>query len=97
MIKLFTTHPYLASAIATWLFNNIVSALVSNLPAPTKDSSVRYVYWFKVTNSIIGNVRRAQSTTIEESPNWQAAVDAHVEKLANGSLTGAAPPAKEKP
>jgi hypothetical protein len=82
MFKVFATHPYLASAIATWAFNNIVTVLVSSLPAPTKDASPRYVYWFKVTNTIIGNIKRAQSTALEDSPNWQAAVQAHLDKLA---------------
>ena len=93
MIKLFTTHPYLATSVAVWVFNNIVSVLVSSLPAPTKDSSVRYAYWFKVANSIIGNLSRAQSTAIERSPNWQAAVDAHIENLAtNGTISSPVSP-----
>ncbi len=81
MIKFGIAHPYLFSAIATFLFNNVISAMVSNLPAPTKDASVKYVYWFKVANTVIGNLQRAKSTSIEQSPNFQAAVDARIEQL----------------
>ena len=78
-------HQALVAIIGTWLFNNVITVLVSSLPAPTKDSSQRYIYWFKVTNTIIGNVRRAANTAIEQSPNWQSAVNAHIENLANGA------------
>ena len=74
IVELFRQHPYGASVAATWVLNNVVTALISSLPAPTKDSSVKYVYWFKVTNTVIGNVKRAQSTTLENSPNWQDAL-----------------------
>jgi hypothetical protein len=77
-------HPWhfaVLSGIATWLFNNVATALISSLPAPTKDSSAKYVYWFKVGNTICGNFKRAQSTAIEQSPNWQAAMDAHLQSI----------------
>jgi len=67
--------------VGTWIFNNIVTALISSMPAPTKDSTARYIYWFKVLNTFTGNVKRAQSTAIEQSPNWQAAVDAQMQKV----------------
>ena len=35
---------------------------------------MRYQYWFKVANTIIGNINRAHATAVENSPNWQAAV-----------------------
>lgn len=82
MIAWALRHPALAAMIGTWIFNNIISVLVSSLPAPTKDSGPGYVYWFKVSNTIIGNIARANSTALEKSPNWQAAVDAHIAKLA---------------
>ena len=75
-------HLVLIGMVGTWLFNNIVTVLVSSMPAPTKDSSARYVYWFKVLNTIIGNAARARSTALEQSPNWQAAIDAHIAKVA---------------
>jgi hypothetical protein len=77
-----SNHPYLTATVGTWLFNNVVTVLVSSLPAPTKTSSASYVYWFKVLNTIIGNVKRAQSTALENSPNWHDAVNAHLAMLA---------------
>ena len=74
-------HPAWAAVIATWIFNNVLTVLISSLPAPTATSTAKYVYWFKVANTIIGNVARASSTALERSPNWQAAVDAHVTKM----------------
>jgi hypothetical protein len=84
-------HPALASIIGTWVFNNIVTVLVSSLPAPTQDSSAKYVYWFKVANTIIGNIARANSTALEKSPNWEAAVNAHIAKLAASSAAQSVP------
>jgi hypothetical protein len=81
LIQLFQQHPYSASIAATWLFNNVITALVGSLPAPTKDSSAKYVYWFKVSNTVIGNLRRAASTSLENSPNWKDAVAAHVAEI----------------
>lgn len=79
-------HPYISGAVATWIFNNIVTVLVSSLPAPTANSSGKYIYWFKASNSIIGNLARASSTALEKSPNWEAAVSAHIEKVQSGLL-----------
>ena len=80
-------HPYLVSVAGTWIFNNIITVMISSLAAPTKESSASYVYWFKVLNSITGNLKRAQSTALENSPNWQDAVNAHLQKLSdNGTL-----------
>jgi hypothetical protein len=81
-IPMVDNHPFLA----TWIFNNIATVLISSLPAPSKTSSVQYLYWFKVLNTITGNLKRAQSTALENSPNWQAAVDNHLEKLSSGEL-----------
>lgn len=86
MLTFINGHPYITASVLTWLFNNIVTVLISSLPAPTKTSSAQYVYWFKVANTIIGNLKRAQSTALENSPNWQAAVDAHLEKLSSGEI-----------
>jgi hypothetical protein len=74
LIQLFQQHPVWASVVATWLFNNVVTAFVSSFPAPTKDSSMGYVWWFKFSNTLIGNIMRAKSTSLEGSPNWSDAV-----------------------
>lgn len=75
LIQLFQQHPYSLSIAGTWIFNNVVTAFVSAFPAPTKDSRVAYVVWFKFSNGMIGNIKRAQSTEIEKSPNWNDALD----------------------
>ena len=90
-------HPYITGAVATWIFNNIVTVLVSSLPAPTANSSAKYVYVFKASNSIVGNLARASSTTLEKSPNWEAAVSAHIDKLQSGLLNAAPPAAPSAP
>lgn len=73
--EIFQAHPYLASAVATWIFNNIVTNAITSLPAPTKDSTAKYVWFFKFSNAILaGNIKRAQSTAVENSPNFQDAV-----------------------
>jgi len=88
IVQLFQAHPYWASIITTWVFNNVITVMVSSLPAPTKDSKPAYVYWFKVLNTIIGNVKRAQSTALEQSPNWQDAIAAHVAKMQTTTSNG---------
>ena len=74
LVQLFQQHPYWASAIATWLLNNVVTAFVAAFPSPTKDSSTAYVVWFRFTNTLIGNLARAKNTALESSPNWQDAL-----------------------
>lgn len=81
---LFKYHPYLSTTAATWIFNNIVTAFVSSFPAPTKSSGTFYVWWFTFSNTVIGNVKRAQSTAIEKSPNWEDAVEKRISTPAQG-------------
>ena len=76
--QLFLTHPYISTVDATWIFNNIVTAFISSLPSPTKDSSQKYIYVFKVLNTIMGNIARAKGTAVENSPNWTDAVQKHI-------------------
>jgi hypothetical protein len=92
-IQFLQSHPWLIGSLVSavlavpgFLFNSVVTVLVSELPAPTKDSTQKYIYWFKVTNKIVGNWQRAKSTKLENSPNWQAAVEAHVQQLADSGL-----------
>jgi hypothetical protein len=85
-VQWFLHHQSITLVAVTWIFNNIISVLVSSLPAPTKDSSAQYVYWFKVLNTIIGNLHRASCTAIEHSPNWQDAIAAHMARV-NGNPT----------
>lgn len=82
--QFYQQHAYIATVITTWLFNMIITAMISNMAAPTKDSSSGYVYWFKVLNTIMGNITRAQKSAVENSPNWSAAVT----KVVNGGGSG---------
>lgn len=64
-----------------YVFQIVLTAAVGALPAPTKDSPQWYVFLFQFSNSLIGNLGRAFNTSIEKSPNWEAAADKHVEKV----------------
>lgn len=48
--------------------------IVAALEAPTKDSSMWYKNFFKVSNAIVFQWER-MNPQIEKSPNWQAAVE----------------------
>ncbi len=75
-------HPYIivsgVSGATVWLFNNVITVMVSSLPAPTKDSSPQYIYWFKVANTVVGNLQRAHGSRIEDSPNFKDAVQKYL-------------------
>jgi hypothetical protein len=88
IVEYLIAHPWIVTAIfagicsiISWLFNNVATAMISELPAPTKDSTVKYTYWFKVLNKVCGNVVRADSTAIEKSPNWEDAVNLQLKKM----------------
>lgn len=67
----------------------VVSVLVGALEAPTAQSTPGYRYWFKVANQLAGNWKRANSTAIEASPNFEAAVNIALQKIADGKKTPA--------
>lgn len=48
---------------------------ISSLPAPTAQSSSSYRYWFTVANKFAANWSRAKSTAVENSPNFEQAVN----------------------
>lgn len=60
----------------------ITNTFVGYLPAPTKDNSQFYVWFFKVSNSLVMSFARAFRTRVENSPNFQDAVKIAV----NGGL-----------
>lgn len=53
----------------------VFSTFVSSLPAPTATSTAKYQFWFKFFNTIAGNLARANRTAVENSPNFQQAVN----------------------
>lgn len=75
MRELLLRHPYAILGAATWLLKALVTAFVGAIPAPTKDSTRRYVFWFKVANGFVGNMARARSTALESSPNYHDAIE----------------------
>lgn len=89
LIQTFRQHPYtilgIVGPVVTWIFNNIVTNAVSSLPAPTKDATQRYIFWFKFLNKFVGNMQRADSTRLEDSPNFQdamrKAIDNHLASM----------------
>jgi len=62
------------------LFSRISAAL----PAPTQQSSPRYIFWFQFTNNLARNPERAKNLArIEDSPNFIPAAEAYMkQKLA---------------
>ena len=77
-------HPILLGAIGTFIAKYAFDAFVSALPAPTAGSSGWQVFWFKFLNNLAANISRARGAHVESSPNWNAAVDTHIQKLQNG-------------
>jgi hypothetical protein len=61
------------------------SAFISALPAPQINSSPFYVFIFRFFNVLAANISRAQSTRVEQSPNFQAALNKQTD------LAGVAP------
>jgi hypothetical protein len=51
------------------------SAFISALPAPQAASGTLYKFWFSFFNVLAANIARAQSTRVENSPNFQEAVN----------------------
>ena len=82
LIELFKQHPAffvgVITATATWVFNNIFTAAVASMPAPTKDSTAKYIFWFQFLNKLVGNYLRAHASNIENSPNFKDAVEKYI-------------------
>lgn len=72
VVTFFTAHQVLVTLAAGYLWSSFISAL----PAPQAASSTIYVFFFKFLNVLAANIARAQSTAVENSPNFQAAVNA---------------------
>ena|SRR5271155_450265 len=74
----FLGHPALFLTIWTGaftLFQWVFSAYASSLRAPTAQSSQNYVSWFAIVNSVAGNLARINPPKVENSPNFEAAVN----------------------
>lgn len=78
-------HPFLFLTIWTAIWNGfyfVFSAYVGSLRAPTAQSTQNYCSYFAVMNAIAGNLHRMNPPQVENSPNWQAAVQKYI--AANG-------------
>jgi hypothetical protein len=63
----------------------LISAIANSLPAPTKDSSWKYVFWFQFVNYCALNWKRASSLAkIEDSPNFVDAAEAYMKTKLEG-------------
>lgn len=62
---------------------------VQSLKAPTATSGQFYVSLFALANASASNWKRASIPKVEDSPNWQAAVEKHVEAQGQGGSTQA--------
>jgi hypothetical protein len=71
---------FLHSEVAHFVLYIAASCLIGGMPSPTKDSSVAYRWTFRSLNLLAANLFRAKNTTVETSPNFQAALDVQTEK-----------------
>jgi uncharacterized protein (DUF1697 family) len=71
----------LAAATSAWIFiRESFNKIANALPAPTKDSTERYRWWFRFVNNMAGNSERADNHSIESSPNFVPAAEAYMQK-----------------
>jgi hypothetical protein len=66
-----SAHQVLATVVIGYVWSSFISAL----PAPTAESSAFYVFCFKFLNVLAANIARAKGPQVENSPNFQAAVN----------------------
>jgi hypothetical protein len=83
IVGVYTAHPYISTLASYW----ILSAFIGALPSPTATSPGVYIFFFKFSNSLGGNLLRALSTRVESSPNFQAAVDIQTTKAGVAPIT----------
>jgi hypothetical protein len=73
----FLQNPWIAAVaggVSITGLKYVADVFISSMEAPTRQSSPRYRYWFKVLNKFAANWRRAEDTSVERSPNWIDAV-----------------------
>ncbi len=78
----------LAFLSTSWTVINAIGSRVSaSLPAPTKDSTAKYIWWFQFVNNYLAlNPERGKTlAAIENSPNFIPAAEKYMQdKLASG-------------
>lgn len=63
----------------------VIAAACGSLRAPTEQSSQAYVTLFAVSNLIAANIGRILPPKVEDSPNFQAAVQKAVDAQKSGT------------
>jgi len=62
------------------VLNFAVNGVAQSLDAPTAQSTPQYRFWFRLVNYVALNSKRANSTTIEQSPNFVPAAEAYMQQ-----------------
>jgi hypothetical protein len=92
-------NPVLWTGIVSFIVGAIQyiwGAFISALPAPTAQSTTNYQFWFKFFNYLAANVSRAESSHIETSPNFEAAINAVLLKRGSNKVVVQVPEAVEE-
>jgi hypothetical protein len=71
IVTFVTNHQVLVTLIVGYVWSSFISAL----PSPQATSSSIYTFFFKFLNVLAANIARAQNSSVESSPNFQAAVN----------------------
>jgi hypothetical protein len=85
------------TAAVTWVTNVGFSRVVSALPAPTATSTSKYAFWFKFLNNLVGNASRANDTSVENSPNFQGALNRQTDLAGVAPMVAVPPDPKGSP
>jgi hypothetical protein len=91
--KLLVDHPGWVFAIWTAFVIQIQflwGVFAQSLRTPTAQDSQAYVSFFQISNAIAANTHRAQIPRVEDSPNFEAAVEKYLQSRANATSTIAA-------
>jgi hypothetical protein len=65
----------LHSELVHFVLYIVAIAFIGGMPAPTATSSIVYRWAFTTLNIIAANIHRGVSTSVESSPNFQAALN----------------------
>jgi hypothetical protein len=91
--QFFLANPGQAMALWTTFTGAVYyfwSVFAQSLRTPTKDSSQAYLSFFQLVNASAGNWHRSGVPKVENSPNFEDAVEAYLQKKANATSTIAA-------
>lgn len=85
-----SAHPIAFAAICTgaatgaqWVWNSFIGAL----PAPTATSTQKYKFWFRFLNLMAANIERSKGPKVEDSPNFQDALNIQTKGAGQPAIT----------